>query len=129
MLERADEFDQQRQERIFTPEELAQYDGSDPKKPIYIALLGEVFDVTAGPSYYGPGGGYHFFAGRDASRAFVTGCFQTHLTHDVRGFTDGQIKSLEEWTDFYKTSDKYFYVGKVLNPPIDPDSPIPPPCE
>lgn len=25
-------------------------------------------------------------AGRDASRSFVTGCFETHLTHDTRGF-------------------------------------------
>jgi hypothetical protein len=31
-------------------------------------------------------------AGRDASRSFVTGCFQTHLTHDLRGLTDDQLK-------------------------------------
>ena len=34
---------------------------------------------------YGPGGSYHFFAGRDATRAFITGCFQEDLTPDVRG--------------------------------------------
>jgi putative protein kinase ArgK-like GTPase of G3E family len=34
---------------------------------------------------YGPGGSYHFFAGRDATRAFVTGCFQEDLTDDLTG--------------------------------------------
>jgi predicted heme/steroid binding protein len=48
----------------FTPEELSKYDGSDPSKPIYIAVLGQVFDVTEGKEYYGPEGGYKFFAGR-----------------------------------------------------------------
>lgn len=34
---------------------------------------------------YGPGGHYNFFTGRDATRAFVTGCFQEDLTHDISG--------------------------------------------
>lgn len=34
---------------------------------------------------YGPGGSYNFFAGRDATRAFVTGCFKEDLTSNMRG--------------------------------------------
>lgn len=34
---------------------------------------------------YGPGGGYGFFSGRDATRAFVTGCFQEDLNSDLVG--------------------------------------------
>lgn len=101
------------EERVFTVEELAQYDGSDPDKPIYLALLGKVYDVTAGRNYYGPGGGYSFFAGRDATRSYITGCFQTHLTHDLRGLSEGEIKNLDQWVSMYANSEKYFYVGTV----------------
>ena len=31
-------------------------------------------------------------AGRDASRSFITGCFETHLTHDLRGLSAEQLK-------------------------------------
>lgn len=31
-------------------------------------------------------------AGRDAARAFATGCFATHRTHDVRGLTEREQK-------------------------------------
>jgi hypothetical protein len=31
-------------------------------------------------------------AGRDAARAFTTGCFKEHLTHDIRGLSDKELK-------------------------------------
>jgi len=68
-----------------TDDQLLAYDGTDPSKPIYLALNGSIYDVTAGRHFYGPGGSYHFFAGRDATRSFLTGCFDTDLTPDVRG--------------------------------------------
>ncbi|KAL4909931.1 hypothetical protein BDW74DRAFT_173410 [Aspergillus multicolor] len=68
-----------------TPSELALYDGTSPDTPIYVAINGTIFDVSANPRMYGPGGGYHFFAGRDATRAFVTGCFAEDLTDDLSG--------------------------------------------
>jgi len=84
---------------------LAQYDGSDPNKPIYLAIeylyfakclinSGDVYDVSANRRIYGPGGGYGFFAGRDAARAFVTGCFKEDLTHDIRGLDPRQLEVL-----------------------------------
>ncbi|KAJ1020653.1 hypothetical protein NDA16_004046 [Ustilago loliicola] len=78
-------------EKIFSLPELAMYNGRDSKKPVYIAILGDVYDVSAGRHIYGPGGYYSFFSGRDASRAYVTGCFKTHLTYDVRDFDDKQM--------------------------------------
>ncbi|KAL4977013.1 cytochrome b5-like heme/steroid binding domain-containing protein [Aspergillus desertorum] len=68
-----------------TPSELSLYDGTNPDRPIYVAVNGTIFDVSANPRMYGPGGGYHFFAGRDATRAFVTGCFAEDLTDDLTG--------------------------------------------
>ena len=62
---------------VFTVEELAQYDGSDPEKPIYLSLMGKVFDVSAGGKYYAKGGSYGYFSGKDASRAYVTGSFNS----------------------------------------------------
>lgn len=68
-----------------TDAELLQYDGTDPTKPIYLALNGTIYDVSASPQTYGPGGSYHFFAGRDAARAFLTGCFAEDAVPDLRG--------------------------------------------
>ncbi|KND01606.1 uncharacterized protein SPPG_03403 [Spizellomyces punctatus DAOM BR117] len=117
-----------RHEITLTTAELAQYDGTDPSKPIYLAINGKVYDVSAGPQYYGKGGGYNFFSGKDAARAYITGCFQTHLTHDLRGLSEAQIKTLDQWTDFYAKHDQYFYVGKVIHDPIPEDAPIPEDC-
>ncbi len=48
-----------------TYEELRQYDGvSNPK--LYIALKGQIYDVTGSP-FYAPGAGYHGFTGHDAT--------------------------------------------------------------
>ncbi|KAK4152602.1 hypothetical protein C8A00DRAFT_16082 [Chaetomidium leptoderma] len=71
-----------------TPTELLAYDGSDPSKPIYLAINGTIYDVSANPGTYGPGGSYHYFAGCDAARAYVTGCFAEDRTPDMRGAED-----------------------------------------
>ncbi|KAJ5131494.1 Cytochrome b5 [Penicillium bovifimosum] len=68
-----------------TPNQLSLYNGTDSTLPIYVAVNGTIFDVSANRMIYGPGGSYNFFAGRDATRAFVTGCFKEDLTSDLRG--------------------------------------------
>lgn len=67
----------------YTTAELRAYDGSDPEKPILLAINGTVYDVSAGSKHYGPGGAYHFFAGAHATRAFVTNCFKEDITADM----------------------------------------------
>ncbi|KAL7423589.1 hypothetical protein Q5752_001169 [Cryptotrichosporon argae] len=113
--------------RVVGPDELAAHDGRDGA-PVWLAVDGDVYDVSANRRIYGKGGGYNMMAGRDASRAFITGCFQTHLTHDLRGLSADQLKALEHWKSFFSNHEKYTKIGTVLLPPIDPASPIPPPC-
>ncbi|KAK1754407.1 membrane-associated progesterone-binding protein 4 [Echria macrotheca] len=68
-----------------TLEELSAFDGTDPEKPIYLAINGTIYDVSSNARTYGPGGSYHYFAGCDASRGYVTGCFAEDRTADMRG--------------------------------------------
>lgn len=68
--------------------QLTLYNGTDQDLPILLAVNGTIYDVSASPHLYGPGGSYSFFSGRDATRAFVTGCFDTDLNGDLRGVED-----------------------------------------
>ena len=93
-----------------TVAELSQYDGSPGSPGLYLALLGEVYDVSRGSQYYGPGGGYSFFAGRDASRAFVTGQFDpAGLVDNVEDLPSSDYLGLQDWAKFY--SSDYRRVG------------------
>ena len=110
--------------RTFTPSELAEHDGV--RSPtIYLAILGDVFDVTTGAKYYGPDGGYHAFAGKDGSRAFITGCFDTGAVADVRGLGDKEMAALVKWKGFYMEHKTYRHLGTVINPPVSADAPLP----
>ncbi|VDK49858.1 unnamed protein product [Anisakis simplex] len=88
---------------VFSREQLALFDGSRPSKDVYLALLGRVYNVQRGHKHYAPGGGYHFFAGKDATRAFVTGDFSDEgLTDDVSGLSHQDILGIKEWSNFYE---------------------------
>ncbi|XP_023333620.1 neuferricin [Eurytemora carolleeae] len=64
--------------------------------------MARVYDVTKGKDYYGPGGGYAFFSGRDGSRAFVSGQFdEAGLIDDVRGLSSSDYLGLKQWEEFY----------------------------
>lgn len=98
---------------LFTKEDLKRYDGSNPDLPIYLAIIGEVFDVTKGMQHYGPGGGYAFFAGVDGTRAFITGEFnESGLIESVEGLELSQVNDIQGWRDFYHKD--YLYKGKLI---------------
>ena len=56
-----------------TREQLEEMDGFDGA-PLYLSIRGRVYDVTAGARFYGEGGEYSDWVGKDASRSFGTGC-------------------------------------------------------
>ncbi|TYI50119.1 hypothetical protein E1A91_D12G079700v1 [Gossypium mustelinum] len=109
-------------QKLFTVEELALYNGTDDSLPILLGILGSLFDVTKGKSHYGAGGGYSHFAGRDASRAFVSGNFTVRskqrkrirdgLTDSLRGLSSTEVHSVVGWRDFYFRS--YKFVGRLV---------------
>ncbi|KAI8476806.1 MAG: hypothetical protein J3K34DRAFT_400516 [Monoraphidium minutum] len=76
-----------------------------------MAILGDVFDVSTKPQFYGPGQGYHHFAGADGTRAFVTGEFEGEPREDTEGLTEEEVHSIVGWRDFYFK--EYPHVGRV----------------
>ncbi|XP_003131918.1 neuferricin isoform X1 [Sus scrofa] len=98
--------------RLFIPEELARYRGRPGDPGLYLALLGRVYDVSSGRRHYEPGAPYSGFAGRDASRAFVTGDYsETGLVDDVSDLSFSEMLTLQNWLSFYEKN--YEFIGRV----------------
>ncbi|KAL3469828.1 cytochrome b5-like heme/steroid binding domain-containing protein [Aspergillus californicus] len=105
--------------RTFTPKTLLEFNGENDK-PVYLAVRGRVFDVSPGRNFYGPGGPYENFAGRDASRGLAFQSFDREmLTKDLSAPLDelkdldaDQLENLQSWEDRF--SEKYLVVGKLV---------------
>ncbi|XP_068661719.1 membrane steroid-binding protein 2-like [Aristolochia californica] len=93
-------------------EELRAYDGSDPKKPLLMAIKGLVYDVTKSRMFYGPGGPYAMFAGKDASRALALMSFDPEdVIGNIEGLSRDELEVLQDWE--YKFMEKYVKVGQI----------------
>ncbi|GAB2287089.1 Bifunctional protein GlmU [Dionaea muscipula] len=97
----------------FTSRQLKQYDGKDASKPIYVAIKGRVFDVTTGSNFYGPGGSYAMFAGKDASRALAKmSKNDDDVSPSLDGLSDKELGVLADWEKKFEA--KYPVVGRVV---------------
>uniref|UniRef100_A0ACD5U561 Uncharacterized protein n=1 Tax=Avena sativa TaxID=4498 RepID=A0ACD5U561_AVESA len=95
-----------------TADELRQYDGSDPEKPLLMAIKGQIYDISQSRMFYGPGGPYALFAGKDASRALAKMSFEPEdLTGDISGLGPFELSALQDWE--YKFVSKYVKVGSI----------------
>lgn len=93
-------------------EELKQYDGSDSNKPLLMAIKSQIYDVSQSRMFYGPGGPYALFAGKDASRALAKMSFEEKdLTGDISGLGPFELEALQDWE--YKFMSKYVKVGSI----------------
>merc|ERR1712137_1102792 len=96
-------------------EQLKQYNGNGPDGRVLVAVNGKIFDVTKGKRFYGPGGPYAAFAGRDASRGLAT--FAVEAPEDYDDLSDlnaMQKESVNEWETQF--TEKYEYIGRLLRP-------------
>ncbi|EGU12004.1 hypothetical protein RTG_01886 [Rhodotorula toruloides ATCC 204091] len=83
--------------RKWTTKELRGFDGTNPAKEggrILFAIRRKVYDVSSGRNFYGPGGPYAIFAGRDASRGLAKQSFEADMLTPV----DEPIDSLDDLT-------------------------------
>ncbi|THV50038.1 hypothetical protein BGAL_0167g00010 [Botrytis galanthina] len=106
--------------RTFTPPELAPFSGLN-NTPVYLSVRGRVFDVSNGRNFYGPGGPYENFAGRDASRGLAKGSFDAAmLTEDLQAELDtledldaDELEALRGWEERFE--EKYLVVGRLVS--------------
>ncbi|QRV83464.1 cytochrome b5 [Ceratobasidium sp. AG-Ba] len=100
----------------YTLDQLKAFDGSDPSKPLYLAVKGTVFDVSAKRDMYGPGGSYALLAGKDASVALGKSSLKEEdATPDWSTLEPSEKQTLDQWHGFF--TKKYSIVGKVSDLP------------
>ena len=86
---------------------------------LYIIVLGVefldlMFILYACRIFYGPGGPYALFAGKDASRALAKMSFaEQDLTGNIEGLGANELDALQDWE--WKFMSKYVKVGQLVN--------------
>lgn len=97
----------------WTLAEVAQHDGTAAESgPILLAADGEVFNVGVGRNFYGPGGEYALFAGRDATRLLAK--MRTELETDdeaIKPLSIAERLTLAGW--MFTLRGKYELVGRL----------------
>ncbi|BGP25482.1 Dihydrodipicolinate synthase [Rhodotorula toruloides] len=108
--------------RRWTTKELRGFDGTDPAKEggrILFAIRRKVYDVSSGRNFYGPGGPYAIFAGRDASRGLAKQSFEADMLTPVdepidslEDLTSSEWDNLKDWEQHFST--KYILCGDLV---------------
>jgi membrane-associated progesterone receptor component len=96
----------------FRMEEIALFDGKGPQEePILTVIDGLVYNLIKGREFYGEGGPYNPFSGRDCTRLLaknqVSDKTDTGLALDEK-----ELEQLEKWKEFFKN--KYGSIGKII---------------
>ncbi|KAM0753943.1 cytochrome b5 [Meredithblackwellia eburnea MCA 4105] len=105
------------------PEQLRQFDGtqSPPHDKIMFAIRRKVYDVTSGRNFYGPGGPYAIFAGRDASRGLAKQSFEEDMLTPVdEPIDDLHDLSATEWDNLRDWECQSFLHPTLTLNPLQP---------
>jgi len=117
--------------RNFTTKQLRDFDGTkkgdddDEEKSVYLSLNGVVFDVSRGREFYGPGGPYELFAGRECGAALAKMSFDETYLDDMAAcdkLSFGEKDELENWMAKFEHYRAYPIKGRLV-----PDSKLPNP--
>ena len=100
--------------REFTVEELSKYNGTNSELPIYVAIKGQIYDVSKSRDMYTPPKSYSCFAGKDASRALGMSSVKLEdCLADYSTLNEKELKTLDDWVKFFQK--KYEVVGTVAS--------------
>lgn len=101
----------------FTLRELKHYNGRGGNR-LLVGIQGLVYDVgahDAGRGFYGPGGSYHLFAGRDATTALAKMSLDESMLNCSPetwfSFSDEERRCIRQWANRF--SSKYPLAGVV----------------
>jgi membrane-associated progesterone receptor component len=112
------------QPRNFTTAQLRHFDGTlveskfdTEPKPVYLAVHGIVFDVSKGRDFYGPGGPYETFAGRECGAALAKMSFDEIYLDDpelCETLNFGEKAALDDWIQKFTHYRAYPILGRLI---------------
>ena len=106
---------------MVTKEELALHDGKQTPT-VWLSIMANVFDVSAGPEYYSEDGPYRVFVARDGNVPFVSGVFNAEEAEKpLSSLKPHELSNLEHWLQFYVDEDKYPFIGLLEGSLYDKD--------
>lgn len=121
--------EQEEPPRNFTAQQLRVFDGTPDEhnqqpKPVYLSVAGIVFDVSDGRDFYGPGGPYEKFAGRECGVALSKFAFDEiylDVPVDRASLNPGERMELDQWIEKFQYYRHYPIKGKLVSVMPDPD--------
>lgn len=98
----------------WTLSELSAHDGTNPQKPLLVAVDGLIYNVESARRLYGPGAEYAGFAGRDATRLLARGVVSEDESSSAVPLNLAQRTALRAWVASFRA--KYEVVGVLRLP-------------
>jgi membrane-associated progesterone receptor component len=102
----------------YTVDELWEF-GQDDNK-LLLSVFGRIYDVSTGRRFYGSTARYNMFPGLDVTYALGSGCKSDEcLIKTAQDLDEKQVEEAKRWLSYFQLHDKYAYVGKLENNPME----------